>query len=111
VWHEVPSRPEHDGQRSSGSPQYPSALLGFAVMAFDGFGSMVLPPPFPKKMLSSAPCGEGYSFSSRWKGCSKRRLFKLWSLSLEKVVHPNWTLHQMHRKPSERIRSPERPGL
>ena len=102
TWHEVPSCPEHNAQRGSGSPQCPAAPLGFAMGGFDGFSSMVLlPPPFPKKMLSSTLCREGYLFSSGWEGCSKTQLFKPYSLSLQKIMHPNRTLHHMHRKLSE----------
>lgn len=38
---------------------------------------------------------EDYLLSSVWEGCSKIRLFKPSSLSLEKIMHPNWTLPQM----------------
>lgn len=73
VWHEAPSRPEHDGQRGSGSPQSPATLLGFYMGGFDGFSSMVLlSPPFPEKMMSRTPCKEAYLFSRGWEGCRKQ---------------------------------------
>lgn len=41
---------------------------------------------------------EGYFLSSVWEGCSKICLFNPSSLSLEKIMHPNWTLPQMLRE-------------
>lgn len=38
---------------------------------------------------------EGYLLSSVWEGCSKICLFKPSSLSMGKIMHPNWTLPQM----------------
>lgn len=44
---------------------------------------------------------EGYFLSSVWEGCSNIYLFKHSSLSLEKIMHLNWTLPQMLGKLSE----------
>lgn len=52
VWHEAPSRPEHDGRRGSGSPQCPAAPFGFAMGGFEGSA-----PWFSFPLLSQRKCG------------------------------------------------------